>query len=367
MMKRRRFLQSLGSGVLAGPLANIASARDEPTAAPTDRQKIKVGQIGTAHAHAAGKMSTLRKLGHLYEVVGIVEPDAKQRRRAEQQEVYRGLSWLSEDELLHMPGLTAVAVETEVRDLVPVARRAVDAGFHVHLDKPPGESLGEFRDLLEAAVRGKRVVQLGYMFRYNPAFQAVFRAVREGWLGDIFEVHGVMSKKIDRHARENLLPYRGGSMFELGCHLIDAMVTVLGRPKRVTAFPRQTRPGMDELADNGLAVFEYPRTTATIRSAVVEVDGFARRQFVVCGTGGTAEIRPLEPASLKLTLERPCGPYQEGAQVVALAEPAGRYDGDFLDLAQMIHGEKQPDFTAEHDLAVHEAVLLASGLPLESA
>jgi hypothetical protein len=34
-------------------------------------------------------------------------------------------------------------------------------------------------------------------------------------------------------------------------------------------------------------------------------------------------------------------------------------------MARVIRGEKAPDFTAAHDLAVHEAVLRASGLPLD--
>jgi len=47
---------------------------------------------------------------------------------------------------------------------------------------------------------------------------------------------------------------------------------------------------------------------------------------------------------------------------VDLPAMSGRYDGDFVDLARIIRGEKEPDFTAAHDLAVHETILRASGL-----
>jgi len=81
---------------------------------------------------------------------------------------------------------------------------------------------------------------MGYMFRHNPAFQFCFQAVRKGWLDEVFELDGVISKTIDTEQRKKLSPYPG-SIFELGCHLIDAMVKVLGKPDRVTGFSRDVR------------------------------------------------------------------------------------------------------------------------------
>ena len=42
----------------------------------------------------------------------------------------------------------------------------------------------------------------------------------------------------------------------------------------------------------------------------------------------------------------------------------GRFDGEFIDLAAIIRGEKETDNPAEHDLIVHETILRASGVPL---
>jgi predicted dehydrogenase len=325
-------------------------------------KRIKVGQIGTAHPHARGKMETLRKLKHEYEVVGIVEPDAERREAAKKRSAYEGLVWMSEEELLSTKGLKAVAVENSLRDLVPTATRCVEAGMHVHLDKPAGESLSAFKKLLEKADQRKVAVQLGYMFRHNPAFRFCFKAVREGWLGEIFEVHGVISKKISASSRKSWLEFTGGTMFNLGSHLVDALVAVLGKPDKVTAYVRQTRPEQDKLKDNQLAVFEYPKATATIRSAVLEVDGTKRRQFVVCGDEGTIDIRPLERPKLKLALSSARGRFKKGYQEVELPDMPGRYDEHLIALAQVVRGLKSPEYTAEHDLNVHEALIRASGL-----
>ena len=118
-----------------------------------------------------------------FEVVGIVEPDERLRRAAEKNRAYDGVRWMTEAELLATPGLRAVVVETEVKDLLSVAGRCVAAGMHIHLDKPAGESLATFRGLLADAGQRGLTVQLGYMFRYNPGFELCFRAVLEGWLG----------------------------------------------------------------------------------------------------------------------------------------------------------------------------------------
>ena len=154
-------------------------------------------------------------------------------------------------------------------------------------------------------------------------------------------------------------------MFELGCHLIDALATLLGRPDRITPFPRRTRPDQDDLTDNHVAVFEYPRATCTIRSSLVEVEGDRRRQLTVCGQRGTVDIKPLEPPRLWLTLLEPQGTFQQGVQEVPFPPSPGRYHEQLIDLARTVRGEKEADYSPDHDLLVCEMVLLASGMPLE--
>ena len=125
--------------------------------------------------------------------------------------------------------------------------------MHVHLDKPAGESLSALRTLHLSASSKKLCIQMGYMFRYNAAFTLAAQAIDSGWLGDVFELHGVISKKVGQADRDELRQYPGGTMFELGCHLIDAMVWMLGKPTSTTPFIRRTM--QDDLADRqGLAL-----------------------------------------------------------------------------------------------------------------
>lgn len=361
-LTRRSFVRS--SAAAAGSIAvgALESAPWPARAAAAGPAKIKIGQIGTGHAHAT-KLAVYRRSAE-FEIVGIVEPDEQLRSRAAGQAAYRDLPWLSEEQLLNEPGLQAVLVETRVRALLDTAERCVRAGKHIHLDKPAGESLSQYRRLLAEADRRGLLVQMGYMFRYQPAVRLLRQFLRDGWLGDIFEVEAVISSSLSAANRDALVEYRGGIMFELGCHLIDLVVGVLGKPDRVQSVARHAAPAADGLLDNMLAVCEYPRAIATVKSSAEEVGAGPRRHFVVCGTAGTVHIQPLDGARLTYTLDRPRGEYAQGTHELTLGQYE-RYVADAADMARILRGEKAPDFSYDHDLAVQETVLRASGLAVD--
>ncbi len=320
--------------------------------------KIKYGQIGVGHAHAS-KMSVYRQSTD-WEVVGVAEPDAGLRRQAESDPIYRDLKFMTKEELLNTPGLQVVGVETRVRDALNTAEECIAAGKHVHLDKPAGESLPQFKRLLDDASRKHLVVQMGYMFRYSPAVLMLREFLKNGWLGEVFEIHTLMSKVVPNGDRLKLAEYPGGIMFELACHVIDLVIGVLGKPDQIHSFARKVGPQEDKHLDNMLAVFEYPKAIASVKASSVEIDGGDRRHFVVCGTQGTFHIQPLDAPNVRFTLHQPRGKYGKGYQDVRFGNYP-RYVGDAADLAKIVRNEKAADYSYDHDLNVQEAVLKASG------
>lgn len=355
MLNRRDLIQGLlGTAGLAGTtmLSGLPGKAE-------DSRRIRIGQIGTGHAHAT-KLSVYRASPD-YEVVGIVEPDAQLRKAAETNPVYQGLRWLTRDELLNEPGLNAVLVETRVQNLIETAQACVAKGLHVHVDKPAGDSLPRLQALLDAARSRGLLVQMGYMYRYNPGIALLRRFLKEGWLGEVFEFHAVMSKVVPPADREPLADFPGGIMFELGCHLLDLVVGLFGKPGAVRSFSRHSAVANDGLVDNMLAVLEYPRMLASVKTTALEVDGGARRHLVVCGSKGTFQIQPLDNPSVHLTLSQPCGEFKAGSQVISLPKYT-RYIDDAADMARIIRKEKAADFSYEHDLEVQRTLLAACGL-----
>lgn len=332
-MKRRSFLLVCSTAAFAADSSS----------------QLRIGQIGTEHAHAAGKMAAMRSLTDIWEVVGVAAAKG-----------YDGVKSLSVEKLLATPDLKAVAVETRVEDSCATALRCIQAGKHVHLDKPGALNHDEFKAMrLEAEKRGL-TVQMGYMLRYNPAFELLFQAAREGWLGEITEIDAAMGKLADGGTRAGIGQLEGGGMFELACHVIDAALTILGKPASVTGFSTPTQD--DGVKDNQMAVLQYAKATAVIRCNHADPFGGPRRRFNVAGTEGTFEIVPLESGRVNLSLTKARGNYKKGTQSFQLDVPKDRYAGEFTDLAKVVRGEKKLAWDAAHDIAVHETVLRASGM-----
>ena len=336
-------------------------------------KKIRIGQIGIGHNHASEKMSAFRRLTDCYEVVGVVEPDELWWQQRGNFKEYQGIPRLTEEELFATPGLEAVAVETDGFELLETARKCVDRNLHIHMDKPGGEKLEPFRELLNEFRRKHLTIQLGYMYRNNPAIQYCFNAVKKGWLGEIFEVHAVMNRYDgnNENYRRWLAQFRGGAVYIFAGHLIDLVVALLGRPLRVTPYLTKTRN--DNLYDTGVTVLEYPRAVATVRTGVTEVDGMKHRRLIVCGTKGSIEICPLEqpadryrldPLHLRLTLLEGNEEFEAGTHIVDVGVMNGRYDNQLIELAKIIRGEMENPYPVNHELIVQESLLRASGWPV---
>jgi predicted dehydrogenase len=356
-MNRRGFHGRLGGIVLAEFLGSRGTilAHEQPA------KPIKIGQIGVGHAHA-GKLSVYRN-SRDYEVVGVAEPDETLRTQAEKTQAFRGVKWLTREQLLDVRDLQVVLVETQVRDLLDNAQAFIDAGISVQVDKPAGESLSKFKRLLNEAARKKLIVQMGYMFRYNPAVVMLRDFLKQGWLGDVFEVHAVMSKVVDPPDRRRFAEYPGGMMFELGCHVMDLVIAILGKPTKVSSVRQHASATGDKLLDNMLAVLEYPRAIASVKSTALEVEGFDRRHLVVCGTEGTFHIQPLDNPAARISLSKDRGSFKKGTQDVKFPKYV-RYVDDAADMARVLRGQQAPLFTSDHDLIVQETLLRACGLLL---
>lgn len=320
-------------------------------------ERLKVGQIGIGHNHGSGKMETIRKFPELFEVVGYSEEDEVWRRERGDLEAYRGLPLLSANELLQKAD--AILVECDVCNLTKYARMCVDAGKHIHMDKPPGGTLEEFKAVLDTAEAKRLTVQMGYMYRYNPAVQKCMELVRSDALGEICSVTAEMSTFHSLGYRQWLKNFRGGSMYIFGSHLIDLILCLLGKPEKITAFLKQSKLDGVNWVDNNLAVLEYERALARVFVSSLEVNGYGRRQFTVCGSKGTVQIMPLEnPCVIYYSdMEIADNHYADRKEKLALPETTGgRYNEMMQDFYSYCVGLKENPFSYEHDYLVQKVL-----------
>ena len=324
-------------------------------------KRIKIGQLGVGHLHAY-KYGTLTRHADIFDLVGVAEDDPHQRALHGGHAVYQGSRWLGSEELLATPGLDAVLVETEEHHLIPAALRCIRAGKHIHLDKPGGESLPAFGDLLAEAGHRALTVQMGYMYRNSPAIRFCIDAVRSGLLGRISTFDAVMSRCDGEAFRQVLKTFRAGATYVFLCHLVDLAVILFGEPRRIIPLSTCTRD--DGVVDNGLAVMEFGGgLTATLRSSIVEAGGFQRRNVVICGDRGSIEVRPLElmgdraGGRVFLTLLQDTGEFKKGTHEIPQPPLEDRYDGQLLEFARIVRGEIANPYPHDHEYLVQRCVL----------
>ncbi len=364
-MNRREFVKATAAGSVGLIAANhLLGGSDVVTT------KIKIGQIGVTHEHAGARMESLKRLPEIYEIVGIVDDrnSTAARYAGDNLKPFEGLNWMTEKELFSVPGLQAVMVETANSDLVPTAIRCMEQNLAIAMDKPGGEDLALFGRLLDGCKAKNLPFQIAYMFRGNPAIQFCQKAVREGWLGDIFEIHAGMSHDYGGNERYHryLSSYKGGIMFNLGCHLTDLIVSMLGRPVNITPFLGSTSKATGGAVNNSLAVFQYEHSMAWINACDLEIDGIKSRRLKICGSNGVIELCPLErfdgqPLLLDVTLRTGAGNYEKGSHVVDFGIQKDRYLDQLQEFAGMVRKEVVSPYTFEHDYLTQEVHLAASG------
>jgi UDP-2-acetamido-3-amino-2,3-dideoxy-glucuronate N-acetyltransferase len=93
------------------------------------------------------------------------------------------------EEILNDPKVEAVAIATPAATHYDLARRALDAGKDVFVEKPLCLELSDGADLVARADRGGRVLMAGHVVVYHPAIFALREAIEGGRLGAIRYVY----------------------------------------------------------------------------------------------------------------------------------------------------------------------------------
>jgi len=330
-------------------------------------KRIKIAQIGTStYSHGNDIWQALRKRSDLFEVVGFAFPENEREKFPNRMKSFEGYREMTVEEILNDTEIEAVAVETEEIYLTKYALAAAQAGKHIHMEKPGGKNLADFRRLVELVKSKKLTFSLGYMYRFNPKIQEAFGKIERGELGRIYAVEAHMDCKHDKEQRAWLENFPGGMTFFLGCHLIDLIYRIQGEPLEI--IPLNCSTGIDGIntKDYGMVAYRYPNGISFAKTCDNECGGFLRRQLVVCGEKGTLEIKPLE-AKLDgdyYTFSRESynasgtdwnAPWEESK-----SEPYDRYDGMIEHFAEVVRG-KENNYSYDYELGLYELILKSCG------
>ncbi len=337
-----------------------------------NRKTIHIVQVGTwAMTHADHTMMAMRSMPQIYEVIGVCEPDEARRVSAMNRPAYSNLKWLTIDEIDAVEP-DAIMIETHELDQAKLAMIFAEKGYSIHMDKPGGTDTDVFKKLVSIMEKNKTILQLGYMYRYNPAIMHAYELVQSGRIGNIICMEAQMSQRYDRATLDWLGELPGGMFCYLGCHLVDLLYSFMGNPLSVVPMHRSSGTEGTAAADFGMVLYEYPHGVSMLKSVACEVDSFDRRYILLSGTKGTIEIKPLEnlttvpPLTAALYTTCKCVSYHNTHPGTQYTEenrygPYGRYDSMLVDFARCVRREIINPYPLEHEAAVHDLFIKSCG------
>ncbi len=325
---------------------------------------------GLTHEHAAGKLASLRKLPHDFEIVAVVDDRARTApRHLNEVADTTGLRLISEAESDRLEGIDVAFVETANADLMEIAAKFIAKGIPLHCDKPCGEAMEPYRSLVAKCRAANQPFQIGYMYRGNPAIRFAWKFVAEGGLGEVAFIEADMNHDYgEPNYPDYISSFKGGILYNLGCHLVD-MVLPMVRGELRAAHPFFGDAPGDPVGcrTSGAAFLRFAGTDVLLRTSSRMLGGILCRRLRVDGTNGTLDLCPIErfdggELKLTLTLKNAAGGYAAGRHEVNFGVQTDRYAPQLLELAAVLRGERPNGQDYDRDLRVHELTLRACGL-----
>ena len=149
--------------------------------------------------------------------------------------------------------------------------RALEAGAAVFCQKPLGRNAVEAARVVDAARRANRLLGVDFSYRYTSGMQAIAALIRGGELGRVFAADLTFHNAYgpDKPWFYDRALSGGGCVMDLGVHLVDLALWVLGFPAVEGAVAAQLFAGGAPLT--GDAVEDYASAQFRIGNAAVRL------------------------------------------------------------------------------------------------
>jgi myo-inositol 2-dehydrogenase/D-chiro-inositol 1-dehydrogenase/scyllo-inositol 2-dehydrogenase (NAD+) len=263
---------------------------------------VGAGRVGRLHTG-----NLVRRVGDRAEVTAICDPGV---------EVAQGLAddfgvgavYPSLAEALRDDTFDAVVVTTPTFTHRDEAVRALEAGLHVHLEKPMAMNLAECRDISAAAEAAGRTVQLGFMRRFDVDFVAAAEQLAGGALGSPMIIKSLTHGPGLPPAWANDIRTSNGMLAEVNSHDLDTVCWFAGSEPvdisvRVANFKGAERGATaPRFYDTVVATITFASGALAVVTGVCPVDyGYDSRVEVVT-TNGLLQVGGTGPGGLTTVL-----------------------------------------------------------------
>jgi predicted dehydrogenase len=169
----------------------------------------------------------------------------------------------------------AVVLAVQAEHHFPLAKRALEAGKHVFVEKPMTLKPEESYELLQLSKQGSKVCMVGHLLEYHPCVEFMKKVLDSGELGELRYIY-------TQRVNLGIVRQTENALWSLAPHDISIILTLMGElPKSVTATGQAyLQPGIEDVVFLNMS-FEDGRMS---HSHVSWLDPHKVRKFTVVGS-----------------------------------------------------------------------------------
>lgn len=269
--------------------------------------------IGTGGIARGAHIPGYKEIADMIELVACADVNLE---RAEEVAAEHGIGKAYSDykEMLEKEKLDIVSVCTPNKFHAPASIAALEAGCHVLCEKPPAMNVKEAEAMIEAAKQNNKLITFGLHFRFSTEVQALKRLIDGGELG------GIYAARVDALRRRGIPGWGvftnkelqgGGPVIDIGVHMIDTALYLMGYPKPVQVLATTyqeigNRPGVGTMGDWGwdhfevedlamaMIKFDNGATVLLETSFAQNIEELSKMNVRLSGKDGGANVFPLK-------------------------------------------------------------------------
>lgn len=191
------------------------------------------------------------------------------------------------EDILGDPDIQLIVVATPNGSHFDFAKRALENGHHVVVEKPFTVTSLEADQLIAVAQRTGQLLTVYHNRRWDSDFKTVARLLQSNVLGDLVEYEAAYDRyrpELKGSWKEDKAAPGGGILYDLGVHLIDQALCLFGLPQEIMGYI-DTQRKTAQTTDCFELIMKYNSLKVVLKAGMLIRE--PRPRFSLFGTRGS--------------------------------------------------------------------------------